>query len=144
MASFLKRAPAALRRGAAALEFALTLPVLIVVLGAVIELSLYISHFHQIQRASRDGARVGSITLEGADADGSLITSEAVDHATEVLESVGMPCDSKCNIEAEWLEFGDWMFVEVRVTYPYQSFTSIIPSLSEDTTATFRMLTQQQ
>lgn len=134
----------ATRRGAAALEFALTLPVLILVLGAVVELSLYISHFHQIQRASRDGARVGSITLEGATADGTQITAAAEAQAIDVLESAGLPCEANCKVKAEWVEKDGWMFVEVVVVYPYASFTSILPSLSEDTTATFRMMTQQQ
>jgi hypothetical protein len=132
------------RRGVAAVEFALTLPVFLLVLTGVIELSNFISNFHHVQRAARDGARVGSITLEGPNPNGDLIRAAAAEQALFVLEASGKPCEDGCTISTDWYQDGDYMMVEVIVEYPYTPLTWLYGQLAEQSVAQFTMMTQQQ
>lgn len=134
------------RRGAAAIEFALTAPILVLVMGGIIELSSYLSLCHMVARAARDGARVGSITLEGVDATGDAIEAAAVAQALSVLDAVGDGAPDGTTVEAAWdLADDGWYYVTVDVTYPYNAFSQIVPHLEDiDVHARFVMMTQQQ
>lgn len=141
----LHRDPA--RRGAAALEFALVLPVLILLFGGIIELSLFISTFHRVNRVARDAARVGSIVIEGDEPDGSLIIEAAEEHANLALDAAELPCTGGCEVEASWEldEDSGYYFIQVEVTYPYAGITNILPELMEDgIRSQFSMVSQQQ
>ena len=134
------------RRGAAMIEMGLMLPVLIFTFAVVLELSFFMSQMHMVARAARDGARVGSITIEGPDADGSEITANAIDQAELVLTAGGYECSTGCDIDAVWELDADtgYNFITVTVNYPYQSFTTVIPELSNIIRSDFTMMTQQQ
>lgn len=134
------------RRGVAALEFALSFPVFLAIIGGIVELGMFVSFHHIIARAARDGARVGSVTIEGADPTGSLIEAEAVEQAEFVLETMGHPCEETCTVEAEWTTHADgYRYVTVTVTFPYQGVTGMLPYLNDaQSAADFTMLTQQQ
>jgi hypothetical protein len=132
------------RRGIAAVEFALTLPVFLVALTGVVELSHFISQFHHVQRAARDAARIGSITLEGQNPDGELIKQNAAQHAIDVLEAAGKPCEEGCVVASDWYKDGDWYFVTVTVAYPYEPLTWMFGELAEQSVAQFTMMTQEQ
>lgn len=142
--SLRRRSP---RRGAAALEFALVLPVLITLFGGIIELSLFISTFHRVNRVARDAARVGSTIIEGDEPDGTLIVEAAEDHANLALDAAGLPCEGGCVMEATWEEDEDsgYFFITVDITYPYSGITNILPDLMEDgIRSRFSMVSQQQ
>lgn len=134
------------RRGVAALEFALTFPVFLAIIGGIVELGMFVSFHHIIARAARDGARVGSVTIEGADPTGSLIEAEAVEQAEFVLETMGHPCEDPCTVEADWHAGEDgYQYVTVTVLFPYQGVTGLLPYLNDVLSeADFTMLTQQQ
>lgn len=135
------------RRGASAIEFALVLPVLITLFGAVVELSLYVSTFHRVTRAARDAARVGSIVIEGPNADGTEIVDTAEQHASFVLEEAGYDCSGGCTVEATWLldEDENYYYITVNIVYPYEPLTGLIPILEANgVRAQFTMMTQQQ
>lgn len=134
------------RRGAAAIEFALTAPILVLLVGGIIELSAFLSLCHVVARAARDGARVGSITLEGVSPTGDLIAAAAVAQSTAVLEAVGDGVPDGTAISAEWAQGEDgWYYVTVDITYPYVAISQILPQLEElDVQARFVMMTQQQ
>lgn len=139
--------PRRLRRGAAAIEFALMMPVVFGAFVSVLELSHYTSRFHAVSRAARDGARAGSITIEGPDGDGSLIVDTAIEQAELVLTSTGHDCaDLRCEVDAIWAQDPDvgFYFLTVTVRYPYQPFTGAFPPLSDHIHAEFTMMTQQQ
>lgn len=135
-----------LRRGAAATEFVFTAPIMLLMVAGIFELSTFIGRFHMLQRAARDGARVGSVTLEGEEADGSLITAAAEAQANLVLTSGGLPCTGSCAVNAQWVLDEDLglRFVVVTVTYPYLPLTDVLPFLNGDTVSQFTMVTQQQ
>lgn len=138
------RAP---RRGAALIEFALVLPVIVLVFGAIIELSLFISTYHRVTRVARDAARVGSVVIEGDVGEGDLIEAAAMEHAELALEGAGLACDGGCEVETEWALDADsgYFFITVDVHYPYSGITSVMPSLAErGINARFAMVSQQQ
>ncbi len=134
------------RRGVAALEFALTFPVFLAIVGGIIELGMYVSFHHIIARAARDGARVGSVTIEGNDPTGDLIESEAIDQAEFVLETMGHTCTGGCDVSASWATRPDgYHYITVTVEYPYQGVTGLLPFLNDTVSVgSFTMLTQQQ
>jgi len=135
------------RRGSSALEFVLVLPVLTALFGAIIELSLYISTMHRVSRIARDSARVGSVVIEGPDADGTLIEEAAAEHAELAIDAAGLSCEGTCDIEAEWLydEDSEFMVIRVAVTLPHKGVTGYMPILEQDgVRSEFYMLTQQQ
>ncbi len=136
------------RRGGAAIEFALVAPILIGVFGAVIELSLWVNSFHLISRAARDATRVGSITIEGDGADGSLIEANAIEHALTVLDFTGFQCSDvpECLVTAEWAadSVDGNMYLTTTIHYPYRGLTNVLPVVNRGVTARFTMMTQQQ
>ncbi|MEL6347594.1 MAG: TadE/TadG family type IV pilus assembly protein [Myxococcota bacterium] len=136
------------RHGAAAIEFALMLPPLMLTFGGVLELSNYMTELQMVARAARDGARVGSITIEGTDPDGTEIIAAAEAQATLVLETAGYECDVDgiCLLTTTWELDPDtgYYFVDLEVSVPYQSFTQLLPQLGTRVRADFTMMTQQQ
>lgn len=132
------------RRGIAAMEFILMMPVFILTVTGVIELSNFITNFHHVQRAARDGARVGSVTLEGVNADGSLIKEAAAQQAIDVLDASNRPCGVGCSVAADWYTYEGRKYVTVTVAYPYEPVTWMFGQLADSSVAQFTMLTQQQ
>ena len=132
------------KRGAAAVEFALTLPFLLMVVMGIIELSLLMHRAHMVTRVARDACRIGSGVIEGVDPTGDDIEAAAIDHAEFALETLGVDCGSGCEVDAEWYEDDGWMLLRVHVDVPYEPFTGLMPMLPESTHCGFVMLTQQQ
>lgn len=132
------------RRGVAAIEFAITLPVLLTIFIGVVEISLLLSRQYLINRAARDACRVGSTVIEGVDPTGDLIERAAEDHARFVLLSAGLTCAGGCIIDAEWYELHSWYVLYVTVDMPYRSLTGLTPFMPDHTRGEFTMLTQQQ
>lgn len=133
------------RRGVAAIEFALTLPFLLLVIMGIVELSILQTRMYLITRAARDACRIGSGVIEGVDADGTQITAAANLHAQEVLTNGGVTCGSAgCDINSVWYEADGWMMLRVEVGVPYAPFTGLMPMIPDVTRGQFVMLTQQQ
>lgn len=132
------------RDGTAAVEFALTLPILILLFAGVVELCLLMHRVQLLSRVARDACRIGSGVIEGADPTGDEIEATATEHALAVLEQQNIPCDAGCRVAAEWLRRGDWMMLQVEVEVPYQPVTGFLPSIAPSTSGSFVMLTQQQ
>lgn len=140
------------RRGASAVEFALSLPILITVLMGVIALSSYISQLHAVTRAARDGARVGSVTLEGISATGDDIEYASEVQARAVLDSTGYLCggdpsidtddNPDCVVTAKWYYDDPFYYVTVWVSYPLD--VGNYPGFPDNVTSQFTMMTQQQ
>ncbi len=133
------------RRGVVAVEAALVLPAILVVLMAIIDLSMFMQRWRIVQRAARDGCRVGSVTIEGADATGDEIEAAAIEQAETMLSAAGMPCAGDCTVEADW-ELADdgYHYLTVTVSWPWSSWTGFFPRLGSEVTGRFTMLTQQQ
>ncbi len=86
------------RRGSAAIEFALWLPVLFFLLSAVVDWGAYWATRVIVARATMDGARMGAARFEpdqiagSAIAAGSLVVPEAETRAESLLTAAGKPC----------------------------------------------------
>ncbi len=132
------------RRGAAAVEFALCLPVLVLVVAGVADLSALVSLLQLLSRAARDGARIGSTVIEGDAATGDAIEAAAVEQAELLLSEAGRPCADGCAVTAEWVDIDGVMYVRVRVDYPYAPLVGLGTFLADDASAEFVMMTQQQ
>ncbi len=135
------------RKGAAALEAALVLPVLLLLFAGILDLSNYISTYHRVNRVARDAARVGSVVIEGDEPTGDGIREAAESHAELALDAAGLACLTGCTIETEWEidAASGYAFVVVGVEYPYDGLTGLIPLLTDiGITTQFAMVTQQQ
>lgn len=136
----------ALRRGATAVEFALCLPIFITIVAGITDLSAFVTVVQLASRAARDGARIGSAVIEGSTPTGDLIKAAAVGHVKLLLDEAGSTCGGGCAVTAQWVDIDDWMFVRVRVVYPYEPLFGLATAafLPDDVTAEFTMMTQQQ
>ena len=134
------------RRGIAAMEFAFWLPVIMTLLGGIIDVGWYLSCYQNVVRAARSGARLGSATLEpnGTPA-GTVIEAAAIAQAELVLEGVGMECTptNGCLIDAVWDISSGRAAVVVTVSYPFDALVGIVP-VPDPIVAQFTMMTQQQ
>jgi Flp pilus assembly protein TadG len=132
------------RRGSATIEFALCLPVLLVVIAGIVDISNFVALTQLTSRAVRDGARIGSTVIEGDAPTGALIEQAALDQVDLLLEEAGYPCGAGCDVTAEWRAIDDVMYVQVRVTYPYEPLVGLSTFLADNAMSEFTMMTQQQ
>lgn len=122
------------RRGSAAVELALTVPILALLLAATVDWGSYMSLRTSVARSAMDGARRGAAVYE-SDAvahDGDEIVPAAEDRARMVLEEMGFACNAPdCLIDGEYCTVHEAAnncgspplnSVLVTVTYAYQPF----------------------
>lgn len=129
------------RRGAAAVEFALIVPILFALLVGVVDLSRLMIGAYDVQQAARDGAYVAANTTLGPGEDASRLEDVAVDQALAVLETAGWDCPGGVN--ARWYEderTGYWV-VRVDVVCPLDP---LLARGWDQVGADFTMLTQQR
>lgn len=130
------------RRGAAATEFGLWLPILAVLISGVLDISWMMSRYHNVVRAARDGARVGASIIEPDDTvPGAIITVAAEEHAKAILDGVGMTCGAGCTVEATLVNLPG-SAIEVVVVYPFEPLLGIFP-INVDMRSSFAMRVQQ-
>lgn len=148
-----------LRRGASAVEFALWMPLMLLLFGGVVDLSLYMNQTHTVARVAREAARHAASSTMSQLADSSSTTaidasieSACEDHARRVLTDLGQTCDG-CVIRCAWrtdtsaeaAELLDPEFIETLVSMRYRSVLNLLPFLSNaDSSTTFTMMTQIQ
>jgi Flp pilus assembly protein TadG len=116
-------------RGAAAVEFALILPILLLILMGTIEWGWFFFTHQRVVNAAREGARVG--TLEPPNSTGDP-QGAAIAAANQYLTDVGL---TATGVAADLIgSAGSNQSVSVTITYPYTSLTqfpgisSLIPS----------------
>lgn len=97
-------------RGQTMTEFALVLPVLVVLLFGIIQFGITFNHYLTLTDAVRAGARKAAVSRHQPDPVG--VTVEAVKTAATDLK----PADLAIDVESSW-EAGEE--VEVHASYPY-------------------------
>lgn len=113
---------AALRRGASAIEFGLTLPILTLFLLAIIEYGWLFSQQTAVLYAVRDGTRVG-VTFPLDE-----VELEAVDHVEQVLAGFGVDCAQvNCQTYTTIAGAAGSRTMRVFTTLPYDSLTGMVP-----------------
>jgi len=113
------------RRGSQAVEFALCMPILVLVLGGIIEYGLMFNQYLSVLSAARDGSRWGATPgVDGEDAE-----DEATDQVRESLAMLGLSCTSQqqslgqCKILSELTDVEGLDAIKVLVEIEYKPIT---------------------
>ncbi|SRR6266540_1955057 len=104
-------------RGAAAVEFALILPLLMVILFGTIDWGWYFFVQQIVNNAAREGARVGSLTVPGTPGADATAKEQAEAQARTYLSAAGL----RGTASVDAVVTGT--FVQVTVSYPTGSLT---------------------
>jgi Flp pilus assembly protein TadG len=121
MASLTRRAPVSAEDGAALLEFAIVLPLMLLILFGMIDFGLFFQRYQVVTNAAREGARVAVLPGYGDD-DVVLRVTQFLD-AAELKEALLSPPTPVRTCED--LPSGQWInVVSVTVEYPY-SYSAI-------------------
>lgn len=118
------------RRGIAAVEFALWLPLLVLLLSAIVDLSWYMSRKRAVVRASHDGARTGAAIYEHPvlDEPGSRAVPAAQEQAEQVLDALGVSCPD--GVVARYRDGNGIDLIRVEVECPFTPLFGMIPMRS--------------
>lgn len=112
------------RKGTAIVEFALVLPILVLLLVGLVEFSRVLSVKQVITNATREGARAGAVELNDA-----LALSVAQSVSENYLESSGADLIS-ATIVPSFVETGGSEAIQVVIDYNYDSLlTGWIPGI---------------
>ncbi len=116
-----------IRRGASALEFALTLPIVMVVLTGILEYGWYLFQLSNVVHALRDGTRIG-VTVPLDDDGGPVPRAET--HARAVLDGLGVPCTEGggCIVRANIAVVGDVEAMTMSIEVDYSPIVGLLPS----------------
>jgi len=130
------------RRGSSALEFALTLPVIVAVLAGILEYGWYLFQLSNVVHALRDGTRIG-VTVPAADETGTEARAEA--HARSVMDGLGVPCTDGggCLVSATIEPAGDVNTLRMSIEVDYTPIVGLLPTPSQ-LRGTFTMMMQEQ
>jgi len=111
------------RRGSTAIEFALTLPVIFIIMAGILEYGWYLFQLSSVVHAVRDGTRIG-VTVPLDDGPEAI----AATHARRVLEGLGVPCGSgACNVEATLVPAGNVTVMRLEIEVPYEPVVGLLP-----------------
>ena len=115
------------RRGSAAIEFALTLPIILMLISAVADYGWYLAQQTQALQAVGDGVRHGITVASDAV---PAPEDAAVAHTQTVLSGLGIACDSNddCEFNAEISTVGDLRAMRVSVSFNYTPIAGLVPN----------------
>ncbi|WP_284337384.1 TadE/TadG family type IV pilus assembly protein [Comamonas sp. NoAH] len=127
------RGPWHAQQGAAAVEFALVLTLLMLIFGGVLGFWHMLQAQQSVSRATGDGARMLQQLAQGEfenfnSSVGSGQASIQAMVAQTVLQSLkgaGLPASEKAQVQVIW----GTRQVSLRVAYPYELFGSLLPRL---------------
>lgn len=106
------------RRGSNALEFAVALPIYLVVLAGTLEMGWFFNQQMTVTMVGRDAARAGSLTLVGEDP-----VQEGQAHATQDLADAGLTGDVACALRGADPD----MRLACTVDVPYSGLIGLTP-----------------
>lgn len=112
------------RRGSAVTEFAITVPLIVVLLFATVEYGNYFTELAVVTNAARDGARFGSNQETGVRARTRGAAATRI-----LLGDVGYPCDlgDPCEVHSSIVQRGGVNMIKVTVSLPYNQVTHALP-----------------
>ena len=121
------------RRGASALEFALTAPVLLLAGAAVLDLAWFIDQQAVIAEIAGDATRAA---VRGA-SDPDLAAAAAEANGTAWLVAMGLPCADGCAVDATAVTVAGWPAVRLDVAVPVTPLTGfLVPAWTARASAT--------
>ena len=117
-------------KGIAAIEFALVLPVLIMLVFGIIEFSLLLYNKQVITNASREGARFGIVSRSPAErVPESAIKAKVDEYCSSYLISFGAASPPVTNVTPGY-NFGDNLTVSVMYTYNFLLLPNFVSGLA--------------
>lgn len=130
------------RRGSNALEFALTLPIIVAVLAGILEYGWYLFQLSNVVHALRDGTRIG-VTVPSTDETGAETRAET--HARAVMDGLGVPCSDgmSCVVKATIEPAGDAQTLRMNIEVDYSPLVGLLPTPSQ-LRGSFTMMMQEQ
>lgn len=131
------------RRGAAAIEFALWLLPLAVMLSGILDLGWYMSRYHMVQRATMDGTRFGirfaSKEQRGVHTQGELQVGAARRRAEQMLSDFGLSGEVVSTFHPD----APFDLLATRARVPFHSLIGIVP-MPEEIEVQFYMMAESQ
>lgn len=124
------------RRGAAAMEFALTLPIVLMITLGTVEYSWAFMNRVWLNNAARDAVR-SATGVEPAAA-----PAQAERRARQALDELGVDCRSGCTVRAE-VRNGAYDVLALRIQMTYPRLSGFVPT-PEDIGVEYVMMLEQQ
>lgn len=118
MRSFLRRD----RRGSNAIEFALTVPVLVAMLAGIADYGWFFNQQQSVVAAVREGARAGALAPRNQDP-----RALAADRARASLDNAGLD-SQQATVVAEYIDAPPNLLVGVDVSLPYTPLMGLVPT----------------
>ncbi len=110
-------------RGSVAVEFALTLPVLLLLLVGVVDYGWYFLIQGAVQNAAKDSVRMGVVADRDEDP-----TALAEGVMLDVLADAGLPCSGMCTVDAAMTVVAGYRLLEVTVDRPFDPIVGLVPT----------------
>ncbi len=117
------------RKGAAAVEFALVLPVLVLLLLGIIEFSIALYDKSVVTNASREGARAGIVFRDPPVTDGE-ITGVVTGYCQNRMITFGSAAQVTTTVLREGIATGDDLTVRVQYQYQFLAIPKFVTSLA--------------
>ncbi len=117
------------QRGTAAIEFALVLPILVLLVLGIIEFSVALYDKAVITNASREGARTGILFRDPRFTDGE-IASVVTSYCQNRMITFGSPADVTTTVEREGMASGDDLTVQVQYQYHFLAIPGFVAGLA--------------
>ena len=115
------------QKGASAVEFAILLPVLILILFGTVEFGLLLYNQQVITNASREGARAG-IVAQTPRVTKEQIETVVLNYCGTNLVTFGAYDDPSVNVPPGATKFGDDLTVTVKFKYTFLVLSSLYPN----------------
>jgi Flp pilus assembly protein TadG len=113
------------QRGASAVEFALILPILMLILWGIIEFSLLLYNQQVITNASREGARAGIVSQDPRVTDAEITNIVSGYCANHLISFGGTGLDIPPPGRPDGTSFGNRLIVTVNYQYQFLAFQGI-------------------
>ena len=109
------------RRGSATTEFALWVPLILMLISGMVDFSWYMSRYQNIVRIARDSARTGAAVYEApGDVPGEFTVPAANAHALASFEMMKMKCEAPdCIITVSYRE-DPFKQLQVEILYEFE------------------------
>ncbi|MGZ8771085.1 MAG: TadE/TadG family type IV pilus assembly protein [Aeromicrobium sp.] len=130
-------------RGQSLVEFAVVLPVFLLILSGIIDFGFLLYSRMTVINAAREGAHVVIAATDTPTVIEALVADRVTDVGGGLLtsgmvETVCVPKTAPCSFTTDGLEPGD--SVKVTVTYPYRSLFPLLLGQTFDVSSTVQMV----
>ena len=121
-----RRPPGNKRRAAAAVEFALTLPILMVLLSSILDYGWYFWRRSALTMITADAVRLG-VAIPRSSTPGPETMAEI--YAQTMMMDAGVPCPGPdCVMQTTRESHGGYSFLRLQTTLQYEPLVGMVPT----------------